>query len=230
LELSREFLDKSLATLQNAIMKALSWVLVVILFAATASYFTTAKRHETELARLRQEKIELSQAQTDSQQTASAETQSEDSVLSRKEREELVRLRNEVGQLRRDKQLLTAQVQQVERKNEQLRQAQQSQQESQRELQQLQNQNQQLAQQNQEQQTNEDRNECINNLRQIDGAIQQWALENRQAANSPVTLDQLAPYFKNSTAPVCPGGGVYSVTTVSAQPSCSIPGHTLQGQ
>lgn len=212
-------------------MKALSWVLVVVFLASTAFFFTTAKRHETELAKLRQEKMESSQAQSISQQPAQVESQTDDSSLSSKEREELVRLRNEVGQLRRDKQLLTGQVQQVERKIEQLSQTQQAQQQRERELQQLQNQNQQLAQQNQEQQTNQDRNECINNLRQIDGAIQQWALENSQAANSPVTLDQLAPYFKNSTAPVCPSGGVYSVTTVSAEPSCSIPGHTLsQGQ
>jgi len=212
-------------------MKALSWVLVVVLLAATAFFFTTAKRRETELVKLRQEKIELSQAQSPSQQSTPGEVQVDDSSLSSKEREELVRLRNEVGQLRRDKQLLTAQVQQGGRKIEQLSQAQQVQQERERELQQLQNQNQQLTQQNQEQQTNQNRNECINNLRQIDGAIQQWALENRQAANSPVTLDQLAPYFKNSTTPVCPSGGVYSVTTVDASPSCNIPGHTLsQGQ
>jgi len=31
------------------------------------------------------------------------------------------------------------------------------------------------------------KNACINNLRQIDGSVQQWALENKQAASAAVT-------------------------------------------
>jgi len=66
-------------------------------------------------------------------------------------------------------------------------------------------------------------NACINNLRQIDGAIQLWALENKKPADAQVTLSDLSPYLK--TTLVCPAGGTtfensYSLTTVSQSPTC----------
>src|SRR5947208_12151720 len=41
------------------------------------------------------------------------------------------------------------------------------------------------------------KNTCINNLRLIDGAIQQWALENGKNSTDPVTghLSSLTPYL-----------------------------------
>ena len=39
------------------------------------------------------------------------------------------------------------------------------------------------------------RNECINNLRQIDGAMQQCALENNMTATNVVTAEQIRPYL-----------------------------------
>src|SRR5665811_1444447 len=38
-------------------------------------------------------------------------------------------------------------------------------------------------------------NACINNLRQIDGAIQQYALENHSSAATAVTLLNITPYL-----------------------------------
>ena len=75
--------------------------------------------------------------------------------------------------------------------------------------------------------TTSQKNACINNLRQLDGAVQQWALENKQAASSAVTLDDCTPYLNNSV--VCPSGGIsitdsYSVTTCQAQPTCKTTG------
>ena len=66
-------------------------------------------------------------------------------------------------------------------------------------------------------------NACINNLRQIDGAIQQWALEQKKDAAAAVTTTDVTPFLKNLV--VCPSGGTtiddsYTVTTVNAQPSC----------
>ena len=66
-------------------------------------------------------------------------------------------------------------------------------------------------------------NACINNLRQLDGAVQQWALENKKAANAAVTLADCTPYLKNSV--ICPGGGTtindsYAVTDAQTQPTC----------
>jgi prepilin-type N-terminal cleavage/methylation domain-containing protein len=72
-------------------------------------------------------------------------------------------------------------------------------------------------------------NACINNLRQIDGAVQQYALESRVAAGAGVTTDNVVPYLKGNAMPLCPAGGAYGVTTVTAPPSCtrSTDGHVL---
>ena len=48
-------------------------------------------------------------------------------------------------------------------------------------------------------------NACISNLRQIDGAIQQWALDTKQGDTATVTAADILPYLKNSV--VCPSGG-----------------------
>ena len=66
-------------------------------------------------------------------------------------------------------------------------------------------------------------NACISNLRQIDGAIQQWALDTKQGDTATVTAADVLPYLKNAVT--CPGGGKtfadsYSLTTVAARPTC----------
>src|SRR5438094_529661 len=38
-------------------------------------------------------------------------------------------------------------------------------------------------------------NACINNLRQVDAAIQQWALENNAGAAATVTAANITPYL-----------------------------------
>ena len=75
--------------------------------------------------------------------------------------------------------------------------------------------------------TTSQQNACINNLRQIDGAIQQWALEQKQPETATVALTDVAPYLKNAV--VCPAGGAsantsssYSVSTVNNIPTCQI--------
>jgi prepilin-type N-terminal cleavage/methylation domain-containing protein len=66
-------------------------------------------------------------------------------------------------------------------------------------------------------------NACISNLRQIDGAIQQWALDTKQGDTATVTAADILPYLKNAVT--CPSGGKtfadsYSVSTVSTAPAC----------
>ena len=66
-------------------------------------------------------------------------------------------------------------------------------------------------------------NACINNLRQIDGAIQQWALEQKKDQNATVAWADIKDYLKSSV--VCPAGGTtfensYTITTVAALPIC----------
>ena len=73
-------------------------------------------------------------------------------------------------------------------------------------------------------------NACINNLRQIDGAIQQWALENNQSSTAPVDSAAVTPYLGRGSAgqfPTCPAGGSYSLSDVSAKPTCNITAHIL---
>jgi prepilin-type N-terminal cleavage/methylation domain-containing protein len=71
------------------------------------------------------------------------------------------------------------------------------------------------------------KNACINNLRQIDGAIQQWALETRAAPAATVTMANCQPYLKGGLAPNCPSSGAYTLSTVTNVPTCNIAGHTL---
>jgi len=71
--------------------------------------------------------------------------------------------------------------------------------------------------------TTSQKNVCINNLRQIDGAIQQWAMELRKAPSATVLETDVTPYLKRVA--VCPSGGTtfadsYSLTIVSSQPTC----------
>ncbi len=75
--------------------------------------------------------------------------------------------------------------------------------------------------------TTSQQNACINNLRQIDGAIQQWALEQKQAATATVGLADVTPYLKNSV--ICPAAGStatisdsYKTTDASSHPTCLI--------
>ena len=69
-------------------------------------------------------------------------------------------------------------------------------------------------------------NACINNLRQIDGAAQQWALEKGQSTGASITFPgDLTPYIKMNSSgslPPCPAGGSYNDATVGAIPTCSL--------
>jgi prepilin-type N-terminal cleavage/methylation domain-containing protein len=64
-------------------------------------------------------------------------------------------------------------------------------------------------------------NACINNLRQIDGAKHQWALENKKADTDSPSTAECAPYIKNNVFPNCPGTGTYTVNAVNTDPTCT---------
>jgi hypothetical protein len=73
-------------------------------------------------------------------------------------------------------------------------------------------------------------NACINNLRLIDGAKGQWALENHKQNTDVPTVQDLTPYLgrgPNGQFPVCPEGGIYTIGAINERPRCSIPGHQL---
>ncbi|MSU62307.1 MAG: type II secretion system protein [Pedosphaera sp.] len=81
--------------------------------------------------------------------------------------------------------------------------------------------------------TSAQKNACINNLRQIDGAIEQWALEQKQKQGDTVTTsgaNSIADYLKGSVLPTCPAdNSAYVETIVGANPTCpnAALGHTL---
>ena len=75
--------------------------------------------------------------------------------------------------------------------------------------------------------TQSQKNACINNLRQIDGAGQQWALETKQASNAVPVLSDITPYLRNSLT--CPAGGSaatfatsYTLQAVNLKPLCKV--------
>jgi len=71
-------------------------------------------------------------------------------------------------------------------------------------------------------------NACINNLRQIDSAKQQWALETGAAAGTTPTDANIAPFMgRNTTAAtlaeanvICPIGGTYTIDVLETAPTC----------
>jgi len=77
------------------------------------------------------------------------------------------------------------------------------------------------------------RKACVNNLRQLEGAVQSWALEKRKYTLDPVVSSELFGannYIK--TAPTCPAGGTYNYYNVGdpRHVTCTlsaIAGHTL---
>lgn len=75
--------------------------------------------------------------------------------------------------------------------------------------------------------TNSQMNTCVNNLRQIDSAKQQWAVETKQATNAIPAYTDISSYLKNAIS--CPSagtdtsfGGSYEIHDVATAPTCKI--------
>jgi len=69
-------------------------------------------------------------------------------------------------------------------------------------------------------------NACINNLRQIDAAANEWALEKGKQTGATISMNtDLTPYIKlnsTSTIPPCPAGGAYGLGAVGNTPTCTL--------
>jgi len=67
------------------------------------------------------------------------------------------------------------------------------------------------------------KNACIANLKQIDGAKASWALEQKKTTtDTPVDTDLFGATAYIRDKPDCPGGGTYTLDTVANKPSCSL--------
>ena len=76
--------------------------------------------------------------------------------------------------------------------------------------------------------TTAQKNTCVSNLRQLEGAKEQWALENKKEEGDTVTMNDLVgmeKYIQNT--PTCPAGGDYDLGAVGELPTCPIDGHEL---
>jgi hypothetical protein len=214
----------------------LPWLCVLGLAAGLGWLYSADKKKDADMAVLREDSQQLQQVKAELEQVKAAGAQAATDELTRlrKEHDELLRLRNEARQLRTDKQQLSAQAQT----------AQVQAQRAQAQVQTLQANPAQpgapaatdaaaraafearygLTSQNTQQ---AQVNACINNLRMIDGAKQQWALEKQKGPNAMPTAADLSPYLRSNTLPVCPAGGVYTLNPVYLAPLCNIPGHAL---
>jgi general secretion pathway protein G len=69
---------------------------------------------------------------------------------------------------------------------------------------------------------------CINNLKTIEGAKVQWALENKKGDQDvPSDADLFGADKVISKKPDCPSGGTYDLKAVAEKPTCSVPEHVL---
>jgi chromosome segregation ATPase len=210
--------------LKNGIL----WLCIVVILAGEFFLFSANRQKGAAQVALREAKTEVAQlrAQLDQLKNSSVATLSAENARLRKENQGLTQknfqVQNENSQLRGTNQQLTLQLQTA---RDTVRQQQEQ-------LQEMQMENQSVSPAP-EPATEPSLsavarlNACVNNLRQIDAAKQQWALENKKTADAIPTALDLLPYFPDRVFPVCPSGGTYTINAVDELPTCSIPGHAL---
>ena len=212
----------------------LPWLCVLGLLIGVCWLYAVNQQQAKELVTLREESQQLQELRTVAEEAKAtgAKAESDELVQLRKDKDELLRLRNVVQQLRGERQQLATQVQQ----------AQAQAQGAQAQVEALRAKaaqpavpsqppvaGQAVAPPGQPAMSPEQAQAaaCINNLRLIDGAKQQWALERQKPRGALLTAADIAPYLKGNTLPVCPAGGVYTLNQVGMAPICNIPGHMI---
>ncbi len=221
----------------------LPW-LIALLALGSAYFFHASQRSKSaELAELKQGLVELDRLRAENEELKAGRVSSDELNRLRKNTEDLLRLRNEVRQLRDDKQQLSQQASAAQAQAEQARAQTQA---AQAQAQAIQAQAQALATNGalspevlHAQQSFQQRyglamtpeqaqvNACLNQLRQLDGAKQQWALEKQKPVGTQPTWEDVAAYLKDGVLPACPAGGSHTLNAVGIAPTCSLPGHAL---
>ncbi len=200
----------------------LPWLCVLGLSAGLGAVVVSGQKKDAELAQLRTESAQTQQLRADLEKLQTQSKEQADKIT------ELNQGTQELLRLRSEKQMLTKQLQQAQTQTQQAQnQVAQATQTGTQQLQQLQNENQQLRTVAVQGQQAIQRNACINNLRQLDAAKQQWALEFNKPAGAVPTAQNITPYLPNQALPVCPAGGGYTLNAVGAAPTCNMPGHVL---
>lgn len=71
---------------------------------------------------------------------------------------------------------------------------------------------------------------CISNLKHIDAAKEEWAMDTGAPQGAAVQMSDIAGTYLAgpNTGPVCPGGGTYTTHQVGTDPTCNAAGaHVL---
>jgi len=64
---------------------------------------------------------------------------------------------------------------------------------------------------------------CQSNLKQIQSAKEQWAMDNKVGISATPTMSDLAGSGKYiRSTPVCPSNGTYTPNSMSTDPTCSV--------
>jgi hypothetical protein len=199
----------------------LPWLLVLGLLVAVVFLYSSNKKLSQEASALREQSSQAQalQEQFEQLKTTGSPAQAEQIAQLQKDNQDLLKLRNEVRQLREEKRVLSHQAQSAEA---QVQTAQAQVLSLATNLQALQV----SAYQRSLPVPVQQFNACINNLRQLDGAKQQWALENKKTRSEMPTEADLTPYLRTGM-PKCPAGGIYTLNAVEALPTCSIAGHQM---
>jgi hypothetical protein len=204
------------------------WLCIVALVISELLLFRANQQRDAARANERDARQQFEQLTNELAQgkTSNADAQNAEIARLRSEHQDLLRLRNEVRQLTETNEQLALQLKAaralVQQQQDQLQAWQAdavARQQAQRAAA--------VAAQQQAQAEAAQRNTCINNLRQIDAAKQQWWLVNNKTDVDVPTAQDLQPYLKGGVLPVCPSGGTYTIGAVGVPPTCSTPGHVL---
>jgi len=204
----------------------LPWILAAAFAACAGALYFSGSAKDQQLASLREQvqQMDAMRTQVDDLQKQAAANADEMTAM-QKDKDELLKLRGQVRQMQDEKAQLTKQLASAQNQAER----------SQAEAQQVQARATETAKQMAESQILQAKQNataastCINNLRIIDGAKQQWALENNKTGNDVPQPQDILRYIPNSNGifPQCPSGGRYTLNAVNKAPTCSIPGHVL---
>ena len=201
------------------------WLCLAVLVAGEVMLFKANQQRDAAIVDRDKARHEAAQARADLQQfqASAAAAQGAESDRLRRENQNLAQtltqLKNETNRLQQANRQLTQQLAAIgetaQQQQERLQQWDAASRQARAAVQQTQS------------QAVIERNACIANLKLIDAAKLQWALEYNKTEDAIPTVQDLLPYFKDGVFPVCPSGGTYTINSVGQAPTCSIPGHAL---
>jgi DNA repair exonuclease SbcCD ATPase subunit len=206
------------------------WLVALVALGAAGYSFNQTKQANTAVATLQQQVADLQAVKAENETLKAAQVSSSELERLRQDSHELLKLRNEVQQLHTEQTALKSAAQAAQNSYQAAQaqaQAAQAQLQTARQAAQQRAAQQQATLAAQPASAEAMMNGCINNLRQIDAAKNQWALEKGKTSEAIPKEEDLTPYLKGNALPTCPAGGTYTLNALDKPPTCSIEGHVL---